>query len=82
MQSLGLSQARGVVVTQVEPNSPAAQAGIQAGDVVTRVNDVAIESISDFARNVGDAKPGTVLQLEVWRDKRSVNLSVTVGKTK
>ena len=80
MQSLGLSQVRGVVVTQVESNSPAAQAGIQAGDVVTRVNDVAIESVSDFARSVGDAKPSTQLQLEMWRDKRSLNLNVTVAQ--
>ena len=82
IQSLGLTKVQGVVITQVESNSPAAQGGLNVGDVVTRINTVAIESVGDFARTIGDAKPGTVLQLEVWRDKRSVNLSVTVGKAK
>ncbi|MCE1160708.1 MAG: trypsin-like peptidase domain-containing protein [Burkholderiales bacterium] len=82
MQSLGLSKAQGVVITQVESDSPAAQGGLNVGDVVTRINEVSIESVGDFARTIGDAKPGTVLPLEVWREKRSVNLSVTVGKAK
>lgn len=82
MQSLGLNKAQGVIITHVEPDSPAAQSGLNEGDVVTRINGVAIETLGDFARNIGEAKPGTRLQLEVWRDKRNVSLNVTVGQAK
>ena len=82
MQALGLSKEQGIVITQVEAGSPAAQAGLKAGDVVTQVNGVAINSVGDFARTIGEAKPGTSLQLAVWRDKRSMSLNVTVVQAK
>ncbi len=81
-KKLGLSKAQGVVITQVENNSPAAQGGLQAGDVVTRIDDTSIESVGDFARKVGESKPGTRLQLEVWRGGRSNVIAVTAGQAK
>ncbi len=81
-KQLGLSKAQGVVIAQIEAGSPAAQAGLQAGDVVTKINGAAVESIRDFARYIGDSKPGTHLQLEVWREGRSQNIEMTVGEAK
>ena len=81
-KELGLSKAQGVVIAQVEAGSPAAQAGLQTGDVVTKINGAVVESIRDFARYIGESKPGTQLQLEVWREGRSQNVEMTVGTAK
>ena len=81
-KELGLSKAQGVVIAQVEAGSPAAQAGLQAGDVVTKINGAVVESIRDFARYIGESKPGTQLQLEVWREGRSQNVDMTVGEAR
>ena len=79
-KELGLSKAQGVVIAQIEAGSPAAQAGLQAGDVVTKINGAVVESIRDFARYIGESKPGTRLQLEVWREGRSQIQELTVGQ--
>ena len=81
-KELGLSKAQGVVIAQIEAGSPAAQAGLQTGDVVTKINGAVVESIRDFARYIGESKPGTQLQLEVWREGRSQNVEMTVGTAK
>ena len=81
-KELGLSKAQGVVIAQVEAGSPAAQAGLQTGDVVTKINGAVVESIRDFARYIGESKPGTQLQLEVWREGRSQNVEMTVGEAR
>ena len=81
-KELGLSKAQGVVIAQIEACSPAAQAGLQAGDVVTKINGAAVESIRDFARYIGESKPGTRLQLDIWREGRSQNIEMTVGEAK
>lgn len=81
-KELGLSKAQGVVIAQIEAGSPAAQAGLQTGDVVTKINGAVVESIRDFARYIGESKPGTRLQLEVWREGRSQNVDMTVGEAR
>ena len=81
-KELGLSKAQGVVIAQIEAGSPAVQAGLQTGDVVTKINGAVVESIRDFARYIGESKPGTQLQLEVWREGRSQNVEMTVGTAK
>lgn len=81
-KELGLSKAQGVVIAQIEAGSPAAQAGLQTGDVVTKINGAVVESIRDFARYIGESKPGTQLQLEVWREGRSQNVDMTVGEAR
>ena len=81
-KQLGLPKAQGVVIAQVEAGSPAAQAGLQAGDVVTKINGSAVENVRDFARYIGESKPGTQLQLEFWREGRSQNIEMTVGTAK
>lgn len=81
-KQLGLPKAQGVLIAQVEGGSPAAQAGLQVGDVVTKINGSNVESLRDFARYVGESKPGTQLQLEVWREGRSQNVNMTVGTAK
>lgn len=66
-QQLGVGIFRGAAVTSVVPNSPAAQAGIEAGDVIAEVNGRRIEKAEELLATVATARPGGVLELMVAR---------------
>jgi serine protease Do len=76
---LGLKQAKGALVDQAEPGSPAAKAGLKAGDVITAVNDASITGPRELAQKVGGMAPGTSVKLSVLRNDERKDLSVTLG---
>jgi serine protease Do len=57
-EAIGLAKPQGALVTNVDPDGPAAKAGVEAGDVVLRFDGRPIESQSDLPRIVGGTKPG------------------------
>ena len=70
---------RGVAIVSVVPNSPAAAAGLRAGDVIQKVNNQPIiqsEAVQEFVQN---AKVGGTLQMEINRNGEIVNLTVKPG---
>lgn len=77
-ETLGLTKAEGALVSNVEHEGPAEQAGVQAGDVILKFNGEPIKRWSDLPRIVGQTKPGTPSNLDVWRRGKSVNLTVKV----
>lgn len=79
-ESLGLPRAQGALVQRIEPGSPAAVAGVEAGDVIVRFNGAAIEKSSDLPRMVGNIKPGTKSVATVWRKGANRDLSITVAE--
>ncbi len=74
-----LSVERGVLVTEVEPDSPAAKAGMKANDIITEFNAQRIEGTVQFRRMVRETPPNRIVALNVWRDGKTVTLSVTLG---
>jgi serine protease Do len=78
-ESLGLAGEGGSLVANVEPDSPAARAGLKPGDVVLSANGKPLESVKALARTVADARPGSTLTLEVSREQKTRNLQVTIG---
>jgi membrane-associated protease RseP (regulator of RpoE activity) len=52
-ESLGLEKAAGALVSEPQPNSPAAKAGIESGDVITAVDDNTVSDARDLARRIG-----------------------------
>lgn len=62
-RSLGLKRVEGVVITSVDPQSPAAEAGLRQGDVILEVNRKPIGSLSDFEKAVGGNKDKNLLFL-------------------
>jgi len=76
-RELGLKKSSGVVVTGVEPNSPAAEAMIQVGDVIQAVNRNPVKNVDDFVKIVEKAKGGGSLLLLVQRGQNSLFAAVT-----
>jgi serine protease Do len=76
---LGLDRAWGAQVEAVIPGEPAAQAGIQAGDVILEMDNVEIRNENHFINEVSFLTPNKTVVLVVWRDRRKLALSVTVA---
>src|SRR5690606_5467171 len=74
----GLDKPRGALVSSVEPQGPAAKAGLKAGDVILQINDQPIERANELAVAVAKLKPGTQAVLSVWRERKERELQVTV----
>ena len=70
--------ASGAVVTQVDPNTPGAKAGLKIGDVITKLDGKSVSDAGELQMEVGQKRPGTTLQLEVLRDGKTMNLPVTL----
>jgi serine protease Do len=79
-ESIGLGQPRGALVNGVEPNSPAAKAGLEPGDIILRFDGREIEKSSDLPRIVGNTRPGNRSSLTVFRRGGQRDLSVTVAE--
>jgi serine protease Do len=68
------------VVTGVSENSPAAKAGLAGGDIITGFRGQRVEGTLELARLVRETPPGRVAKLTVWRDGRSRDISVEIGR--
>jgi serine protease Do len=79
-QSLGLQRPQGAIIAQVERDSPAAEAGLQPGDVVLEMNGNPIENYDAFRNAIAALQPGTAVQLLIWRDGKTLEQTVTLGE--
>ena len=70
----------GAAVQAVSDDSPAAKAGLQAGDVITSVNGTEITGSSDLVSLVSEAAIGDMLTMTVYRQGSTMELTVTVGE--
>jgi len=77
--SFKLTSPNGALVAKVEPDSAAAKAGLRVGDVILKVDGKAIVDAGQLSARIGAEAPGDKTSLDVWRDGRSLSLSVTVG---
>jgi hypothetical protein len=77
---LGLKQGEGIIVRAVMPEGPAAKAGLEVNDIVTRVGDKAVGSPQDLTDQVTALKPGENIHLDVIHKGKPAGLDVTLGK--
>ena len=77
--SLGMAEPYGAIFDQPEPESPAAQAHIEQGDVLTSINGVPLARASDFARIISAIAPGTLVYLDTWRDGETRQVTLVLG---
>jgi serine protease Do len=76
-KGLGLKKETGVVVTQVEPGSPASDAGIQTGDVIRELNRKPVKDVEDFVQKIEKVKDQDSVLLFVQRGQNSLFAAVT-----
>ena len=79
-ESFGLDRAAGALVTRVFADSPAEEAGIREGDIITEFGGRTIDLSSDLPHVVGRFKAGTDTEVKVVRTGESLTLSVKVGE--
>ena len=68
----------GVLVSEVSRDTPAATAGIQAGDVITAVNGRSVMSSGDLAREVREAEPGSTLDIRLTRNRKEMTVKAAL----
>lgn len=78
--SFEYDESEGVLVGDVMPESPAAEAGLQGGDIILKFNRKRMESASELRHAVAGTSPGTSVSMRVFRDGEWINLDVTVGR--
>ncbi len=79
-ESIGLGAPRGALVSGVEKDGPAAKGGVEAGDIVVKVDGKSVEKVGDLPRIIGSIKPGTKSVLQVFRRGNLRDLTLTVGE--
>ncbi len=79
-ESIGLGKPAGALVTGVEAGGPADKAGIEAGDIITKVDGKAVDKSGDLPRIVGGTKPGSKTTLQVFRRGANRDIAVTVAE--
>jgi len=79
-ESIGLGKATGAMVRGIESGGPADKAGIEAGDIITKVDGKLVDKSADLPRIVGATRPGSATVLQVFRRGAYRDVSVTVAE--
>jgi len=66
------------VVTQVEPDSPGAKAGLEIGDVITAIDGQKVNDAGELQVTVGQKQPGTKITVDLLRNGKSMSLPITL----
>jgi serine protease Do len=81
-KAVGLDRPRGALVEQVEPGGGADKAGLKSGDVIVSVDGQNVAHTEDLPRMIAPHHPGTQVKLGILRDRKTRDVSVTLGALK
>jgi serine protease Do len=76
----GLSERMGAVVSAIEPGGPADDSDLELGDVIVGFDGERVEDIADLQRMVVETRPGTQIELSVYRAREPTTVVVTIGE--
>jgi len=79
-KSFGFKDTKGVLISDVVAESPAAKAGVKAGDIIVEYDGKKVEAPADLQRAVGLTSPGQDARVKVWREQSEKTLTVKVGE--
>jgi serine protease Do len=77
---LGFNDSTGLVVSRVEPDGPAAKAGVKLGDRIRKVNGRSVDTVDDAQRSIYGAGVGDRLTLSIERNGRTLDIVVTLAE--
>lgn len=77
-EAIGLGNPRGALLLEITPDSPAAKAGLQAGDVVLKFGNRDIKEMRNLPRLVAETKSGSTVKTELFRKGKTLTVPVTV----
>jgi serine protease Do len=79
-KAFGLSEPTGALVSSVPTNGPAADAGIQHGDILLSLDGSKVDDVNQLRLKVSMMKPGTTVHLDVFRDGKDIQVPVKLGE--
>jgi serine protease Do len=79
-ENMGLKVAQGALVSEPQPGSPAAKAGIESGDIITAVNGNLVKDARDLAKQIGLMAPNSSVKLTVIRKGAERTITLTLGQ--
>ncbi len=79
-ESVGLDIENGTIVTSAQEGSPAADAGLQSGDIITEVEGKNIKGPKELAKTIAGYEPKSDVELNIWRDGEQQSVTVTLGE--
>ncbi|MDR1848521.1 MAG: DegQ family serine endoprotease [Zoogloeaceae bacterium] len=79
-ESFGMEKPMGAIINSVEKGGPAAEAGIEAGDVILRFDNKVIAGSEELPRLVAGSKPGSKVKVQIWRKGITREMTLTIGE--
>jgi serine protease Do len=79
-ESLGMKKVEGAIVDEPQTGSPAAKAGMEAGDVITAINGNPVKDSRDLARKVGMMAPNSSVKFDIQRKGEAKTITLTLGQ--
>jgi serine protease Do len=77
--SFDIDQRNGILVAQVQEDSPAAKAGLRQGDVILELDGTQVNEVAKFRNKIALSRPGTEVELQVLRDGKKKKVAVVIG---
>jgi len=81
-KAIGLDEPKGALVASIQPNSPAAKAKLEPGDVIVSFNNQPVHEMRDLPRLVAETDPNAKVEMGIFRDHKEISVATTVGKLK
>jgi serine protease Do len=79
-ESFGLKNIKGALVAESQKNTPAAEAGVKAGDVITAVDGEAVAGPKELSRKIGSMRPNDTVKLDIIRDGKQQTINVKLAE--
>jgi len=81
-EAFGLPKPAGALVNSVEKGGPADKAGVEAGDIITKVDGREVKNSAELPRIITVVRPGSKVTLSIWRKGAARDIAVTVAEMK
>jgi serine protease Do len=76
----GMTEVKGIIVSDVAHNGPAEKADLRVGDIILEAGGTKVNTADDFAAILSDASPGDVLKLRIFRERKMMSLDLKLSK--